>query len=680
MRGLTVIAILVLAAGCQQERFLSRQDFDRARDVGLPGVEARAVAASADQPGLVTHVARPASVLDPEREPRYLSLAEAVAIALEQGTVNGFSAGRAVVNDNPDSFGTSSLSPSTDSIRVLALDPAIAAAGIESALSRFDARWITSMTWSLIDEPTGNPSVVLQAGSQVGLPGITTQTATFNSSLLKPLPTGGVAGITFANTYTDTNSPTQIVNPAYTPNLQFQFEQPLLQGFGVEINQLRSGHPGSLLTPFTISGGGQGILITRIHADQSRAEFERNVHQLVYNVEVAYWTLYGAYWTLYAQEQALRQAYESWRVANEQHKEDFLSGADLAQVKAQYSLFRGDRLQALGQVLEAERNLRGFLGLPMEDGQRLVPADEPTQAPYQPEWDTAVDEAVSLRPDLVVAREELKVRQMELIAEKNNLLPDLRFLSTYEINSLGSRLDGANNDNALRNLSSNRFDNWSLGLRLDVPLGFRDANARVRIARLNLARSYLVLRDMEYRSTRLLTQQYRQILEQQTLIRMRRAEREAYGIQLKARFAEFQAGRLAKGGARAPLDTLLEAQRFWAAALSNEYQAVVDYNNALVGFEFAKGSILNYDNVHIAEGPLPACAQVRAVDYERKRTRALVLRERALPNAPGTGELPPLGEAPVLPALLKDSAGFKDWPEQLPQEPRQGPAQQSPGQ
>src|SRR5262249_36667666 len=149
-----------------------------------------------------------------------------------------FTAGRAVVNDNPDSFGTSSLVPTTDSIRVLALDPAIAAAAIESSLSRFDARWLTSMTWNLNDEPTGNPSVVLQAGGQPGLPGITTQTATFDSSVLKPLPTGGVAGITFATTYINTNSPVQTINPSYAPRLQFQFEQPLLQGFGVEINQV----------------------------------------------------------------------------------------------------------------------------------------------------------------------------------------------------------------------------------------------------------------------------------------------------------------------------------------------------------------------------------------------------------------------------------------------------------
>ncbi len=47
----------------------------------------------------------------------------------------------------------------------------------------------------------------------------------------------------------------------------------------------------------------EGILITRIRFDQQRAEFERNVNQMLLNVEVAYWNLYGGYWTLYSREQ-----------------------------------------------------------------------------------------------------------------------------------------------------------------------------------------------------------------------------------------------------------------------------------------------------------------------------------------------------------------------------------------
>ena len=48
----------------------------------------------------------------------------------------------------------------------------------------------------------------------------------------------------------------------------------------------------------------------------------------------------------------------------------------------------------------------------------------------------------------------------------------------------------------------------------------------------------------------------------------------------------------------------------------------------LARLEFAKGTTLRYNNIHISEGALPECAQIRATEYEKERTRAIVLRER----------------------------------------------------
>src|SRR5262249_51953866 len=146
------------------------------------------------------------------------------------------------------------------------------------------------------------------------LEAVVTQSATLNTGIVKPLPTGGVAGITFTLPYTFTNQ-LSIKNPQYAPVLQFQFEQPLLQGFGVEINQLRNAHPGSLLNPGVINTqtSQEGILITRIRFDQQRGEFERNVQAMLANVEIAYWNLYSSYWTLFSRESAVRQAFEAWK-------------------------------------------------------------------------------------------------------------------------------------------------------------------------------------------------------------------------------------------------------------------------------------------------------------------------------------------------------------------------------
>jgi outer membrane protein TolC len=629
------------------------------------------------------HTPPPATVAAPERPPRYLTLAEAIAIALEQGNIGNenlqiFQVGlrdilnQNLITDNLVQF-TGRTVVGDDAVRVLALDPAILAADIEASLSKFDARWTSSMSWNTTDQPTGTALTNIQAGALVA--SFNSNEANFRQALIKPLPTGGVSGITFDLSYQETNSRFQTVNPAYQPTLTFLFEQPLLRGFGVEINQLRATHPGSLLNQFDTGGRVEGILIARLRFDQQRADFERSIQFMLVNVEIAYWSLYAAYWNLYSREQALRQAYEAWKINKARFDAGRINIADLAQSRQQYELFRSQRITALAIVLGNERQLRGLLGMPVEDGTRLVPADSPTVAMYYPDWETSLNEALALRPELVLARQDLKFRQLDLINAKNQVLPDLRFFSTYGITGLGDRLDGPdanlfdNEGNAFRSLTNNRFHNWTLGLRMEVPLGFRDAYAQLRQARLNLARSYAVLCDQERKVESFLAANYRGLYEFHQQIQALRSLREAAAQQLEARFKGFLAG-------RETIDFLLEAQRNWADALRDEYNAIGSYNATLAVFHAAKGTLLRYNNVMISEGPLPHCAQVRAVEHLRERSKALVARERAVPvgpcctepgrESPGLPQLP-ADEAPPIPALFPDGKlGVPDEPLPMP--------------
>jgi outer membrane protein TolC len=661
---------LVMLSGCKDHCFMTQCDFEHYRDIGLPPA-LECTPAAAITPN-TSSVQAPATVLLPERELRYLSLAEAIAMALEAGTV-GSPALNGTTNTSLASFTGRGIFSPENNIRVLALDPAIVATDIEASLAKFDARWTTSLNYNTTDRPVTTAIDQFQTQGTVNV--IKTNDATFATSLIKPLPTGGVAGITFQTAYEFSNLPNPI-NPSYRPSLQFQFEQPLLQGFGVEINEIRPTHPGSILTPFNVGGRVEGVLITRIRFDQQRAEFERNVDILLVNVEVAYWNLYGSYWALYSREQALRQAFEAFKINRERYDAGRIPLQDLAQTRQQYESFRAQRIQALAQVLENERALRHLVGLRVEDGTRLVPTDSPTLTPYQPDWNTAINEALALRPELVLARNDLKARQFEVLNQKNLLLPDLRFTATYDINGAGTHLDGGSSDsgNAFHSLATDKFNDWSLGLRMEVPLGFRDANAGLRAARLSLARAYAVLHDQEERTHQFLALEYTNLIQFYELIRANRSQRLAAAEQLQARFKEFLAG-------RGTLDFLLEAQRVWADALRDEYNAIYQYNNAIATFQYAKGTILQHDNVVIGEGPLPQCAQVRAVEHERERTKSIVLRQRAEPvihppiqgdhsAVPGIPALP-AGESPPLPSLLEGQGPMPQMPEQLPSPQRE---------
>ncbi|HMF18163.1 MAG TPA: hypothetical protein VKE98_13205, partial [Gemmataceae bacterium] len=135
--GLTCVGALL--AGCQRSIFVQEPDlFDAAKRFGLPPQPE-------NDPTLGTTpflgpVSQPATVIDPDRPPRYLTLREAIAIALESGTIGrqtfvpgAPSFGAGTVTDDMVSF-TGSGVIGSDAIRVFALTPALIGSSIDEAL------------------------------------------------------------------------------------------------------------------------------------------------------------------------------------------------------------------------------------------------------------------------------------------------------------------------------------------------------------------------------------------------------------------------------------------------------------------------------------------------------------------------------------------------------------------
>jgi outer membrane protein TolC len=631
---------------------------------------------------------RPPSTVDnPEREPWHLTLQEAIAISLEQGTT-GIQSLRVLGQIADDLLAPTQLRQlefASDSIRVLSINPAIAGLGPEAAIgSRYDVHSVTQMLWAHTDEQISTPGLLNQNGDR----------ASFESGFYKNLPTGGVGGITFSTVYQNLNQvPANItvINPSYQARADLVFEQPLLQNFGVDINQLLNRAPGvspgsslsnaaqtaiSQGSAYSAQGysaglGAEGILISRLRFDQSRCDFERALNYRVLNVEVAYWNLYNAYVNLYAADQGLRQAHRAWEKLKVKGEVGGVKTSEIDRFSGQYHLFAGDRVQALGQVLEAERVLRVLLGLKADDGKQLIPIDSPSVAPYLPDYGSALEETFNLRPELIATRQELKLRQLDLELQKNFLKPDLRFVSRYGLNGLGTRLDGdgslndtttgqIRSNNALRNLSGAEFSDWNLGVTLNVPLGYRFEHASVRRARLSLAQAYWALRNEENKAESFLTKAYRDITDNYEQIKERRAQREDFGRVLESLLKTELAG------ANVEVEPLIQAQRDYVNALRQEAQSIAAYNSSLAVFQFAKGTLLQHNSIMISEAGLPECAKVRAVEHERDRSIGLLLRERSLPVPHNAGDpfhanggLPELSgfSAPSVPALM-EGAGF----------------------
>ena len=73
------------------------------------------------------------------------------------------------------------------------------------------------------------------------------------------------------------------------------------------------------------------------------------------------------------------------------------------------------------------------------------------------------------------------------------------------------------------------------------------------------------------------------------------------------------------------LDQLLEAQRRRADAQTSYFRTLVDYQRAIVMVHYRKGSLLEYNNVYLTEGPWPEKAKFDAHRLARQRDASLYI-------------------------------------------------------
>ncbi|MCA9242121.1 MAG: hypothetical protein KDA37_18045, partial [Planctomycetales bacterium] len=172
--------------------------------------------------------------------------------------------------------------------------------GVEAALSEFDAQLDVSTTWQKNDRPqnirsTGFQGAFLSANFQQDLGNAQTQ-------LSKKTADGSTFGVRNRTSYdANTNFARQQGGmgsgndtPAlstWETNFEAFFSRPLLQGAGTQYNRI-AGTQSFDQYSANISNAFDGVMIARINTDQTLADFEGGVRNLMRDVEQSYWQLY----------------------------------------------------------------------------------------------------------------------------------------------------------------------------------------------------------------------------------------------------------------------------------------------------------------------------------------------------------------------------------------------------
>jgi hypothetical protein len=252
-------------------------------------------------------------------------------------------------------------------------------------------------------------------------------------------------------------------------------------------------------------------------------------------------------------------------------------------------------------------------------------------------WDEILIEALSRREEIRRQKWQVQRRELELVASKNFLLPRLDAVGRYRWRGLGHNLlendrQPARFDNAFQDLTSGDFQEWQLGMEMTMPLGFRRGHAAVRHAELQVARERALLeqteRDIAHDLSAAVAEVERAYTTSQTNYNRRRAARE-HLTALEARYQRADQREQVQ-----LLDLLLDAQRRLADAESAYFRSLLEYSLAIKGVHYQKGSLLEYNQVYLAEGMWPGKAYVDAATRQNNKHPAAPLMPAVLKSPP----------------------------------------------
>lgn len=447
-------------------------------------------------------------------------------------------------------------------IRIAGFEPAVSAAQIVEAEALFDSTFYANWIETSQDQPTASQ---LQASKN--------KARTASAGIRKLLSTGTQIDIGYNFQRTYTNQPFQTLNPAYTNNLNLQLMQPLLRGFGLDFNRSQ-------------------INIRKSERKIAIEKFRQQVREILINVEQAYWGLVQARRNATVAAELLAETEETYRYV--EARRDFDAFAVLiANSKSAVDLKRVEMITAVAKVKEMEDTLKGLMNDPeitLSDDIEIIPIDIPDAVQIVVDRLSEVQIALDNRSELKERELEIEVARIYVGQAKNQVLPKFDAVFSYKINGL----DG-DPDAAFGQMTENRYEDYQVGVQFEWPVGSRKSRALLKQAKLRYQQAI----------TGRMAQIEKIILDVNKAVRELETAWDAIDPARTATLAAEENVRATKERAErkspAELQTELSGQEQLAQARRTLLSALIRYNFAIADLERAKGRLLPYNNVVIAE-------------------------------------------------------------------------------
>ena len=456
-------------------------------------------------------------------------------------------------------------------IQIQRFTPQIQDVGIDQAR----AAWVPSISTTVQSRSSTTPSNSFLSGA-VG-DATTDRSVTSTATLQQTVPWGGNYSVGWDGARSTTNSLFSNFSPQLRSSLSVSYTQQLLRGFSVDASRQQ------------IQTSVRQREIADIQVRETLAATQRSVR-------VAYWDLVFAIASLRVQQQSLDLARESLRNTRARIEIGTLPPIDEVGQEAEVARREESVITAEAQIETAEDSLRTLILKPDDPdfwAIRLEPTEAPEFAVTTVDVGWAITAALERRTDLVQARKQLEVNDINIRYIRDQTRPELTADFDYGLSGIGgtqyARIGGdllaeripvgeRGFGSVLGDVFTNAYPTWTTAVRLTVPIGASPQEASLARARLEYRQAEAQLKNQQLQVATQVRQAARQVLTNQKRVETTRTARE-----LTERTLEAEQRKLAAGTSQNFL--VLQAQRDLAQARNDELRAIIDYHQSVVDLE-----------------------------------------------------------------------------------------------
>jgi outer membrane protein TolC len=274
------------------------------------------------------------------------------------------------------------------------------------------------------------------------------KTFTITPGIYRLLPTGGTLDLSFGTTYKD-NSVAAPLGTYWESALTLSFTQPLLKNFGKDATELN-------------------IRVAEFSKDSSVKRFKNKLLNVVAQVRNEYFKLYGLREDLVSKKSSLELAKKILKDTDARVKAGVLPAMEI--LNAQFGVAaREKELIDSEKAVQDQSDVLQVL-LQLESLAEIIPTDAPSRAAYAVDINEAMKKAVANRPEVDDLKIQIESSETQTRVAKGRTMPDLSLTSSVAMTGLDNDY-GRNLDR----VGSGDYPVWSVGLKLDYPLGNQSA-------------------------------------------------------------------------------------------------------------------------------------------------------------------------------------------------------------